>query len=338
MSTASIDTTPIGSPGRDPEVTAYVGLVRAALQDLAPEDLDDLTGGLEADLAELAAESDAPLLSRIGEPSVYAAELRAAAGLPPAPAASETTPETRPGLAERTAQVGQWWRQVLAERAWLAELRPLWWALRGLVAWGVVSVVFGMSSWLVGLIVVGGSVWVGLRTPHWGAGVRRLVRVANAVAAVLLVPSLLVLAVGSAGAYGDSGGYVEYLPPEGVVVDGEPVGSFYVYDGLGQRVDGARIFTDSGTPVTIDPWTVPSLDGVVEDESPLDTFPVDAGTLQGWTGNTLEPGGWTPPVLIGPVAGADLPTAPAPAPGPSPSEADPTDERSAEPPEPTATP
>ena len=336
MSTASIDTPPIGAPRVDPEVTAYVGLVRAALRDLAPEDLEDLTGGLEADLAELAAESEASLLTRIGEPSAYAAELRAAAGLPPAPSASATEPATRPGLAERSARVGEWWRGVLAERPWLAELRPLWWAVRGLVAWGAVSAVLGMSSWLVGLLLVAGSVWVGLRTLHWDAAVRRLVRIGNVVAGVLLQPSLLVLAAGSGGAYVDDSGYVEYVP-QGVVVDGEQVASFYVYDGQGQRVDGARIFTDTGTPVTMDPWIVPSLDGIVEAESPLDTFPVDAGTLQGWTGNTLEPGGWTPPVLIGPASGADLSTdpAPAPQPSPSPSETVPTDEPSAEPSEPT---
>lgn len=338
MNTVSMETTPMGSPRVDPEVTAYVGLVRLALQDLPVEDVEELTGGLEADLGELAAESEESLLSRLGEPSAYAAELRAAAGLPPAATVSAVATASRPSLAQRSARVGDWWRGVLAERPWLAELRPLWWALRGLVAWGAVSAVLGMSSWLVGLLLVAGSVWVGLSTPGRGSSVRRLVRIGNAVAAVLLVPSLLVLAVGSAGAYVDDGGYVETVPPEGVVVDGEQVGSFYVYDGQGRRVDGARIFTDTGRPVTIDPWMLPSMDGVVEDDGPIDSFPVEREGLEGWRGNTLEPGGWTPPVLIGPAPGMDAEPESSSEPSPSGGPEVPAAEPSGDPTETTPTP
>ena len=46
MNTVSMETTPMGSPRVDPEVTAYVGLVRLALQDLPVEDVEELTGGL----------------------------------------------------------------------------------------------------------------------------------------------------------------------------------------------------------------------------------------------------------------------------------------------------
>ena len=63
-------------------VAAYVREVRAELTDLPAEDVDDLTGGMEADLSELAAESGGDLIGRLGSPRLYAAELRAAAGLP----------------------------------------------------------------------------------------------------------------------------------------------------------------------------------------------------------------------------------------------------------------
>ena len=63
-------------------VAAYVREVRAELADLPIEDVDDLTGGMEADLTELAAECGGDLAGRLGSPQLYAAELRSAAGLP----------------------------------------------------------------------------------------------------------------------------------------------------------------------------------------------------------------------------------------------------------------
>ena len=73
------DTTVIGVADG---VAAYVSEVRAELADLPAEDVDDLTGGMEADLSELATESGGDLIGRLGTPGLYAAELRAAAGLP----------------------------------------------------------------------------------------------------------------------------------------------------------------------------------------------------------------------------------------------------------------
>jgi hypothetical protein len=63
-------------------VAAYVREVRSELADLPIEDVDDLTGGMEADLTELDGDCGGDLAGRLGSPSRYAAELRAAAGLP----------------------------------------------------------------------------------------------------------------------------------------------------------------------------------------------------------------------------------------------------------------
>ena len=62
----------------------FAAKVREALSDLPPDELDELTDGLEADLAERAEESGLEL----GDPSAYAEELRAAAGYPPRSATS----------------------------------------------------------------------------------------------------------------------------------------------------------------------------------------------------------------------------------------------------------
>ena len=62
-----------------PEIVAFAQGVRAALADLPAEEVDDLTEGLEADLAEAYAED---LQRELPDPAAYATELRAAAGLP----------------------------------------------------------------------------------------------------------------------------------------------------------------------------------------------------------------------------------------------------------------
>lgn len=61
---------------------AYADLVRAELTDLPPDDLASMVEGLDAHLAEIAADGQADLVAALGAPAAYAAELRSAAGLP----------------------------------------------------------------------------------------------------------------------------------------------------------------------------------------------------------------------------------------------------------------
>jgi hypothetical protein len=62
------------------DVASYGAAVRDALADLAAGEREDLLEDLEDHLAEVAAESGAPLRDRLGTPEQYAAELRAAYG------------------------------------------------------------------------------------------------------------------------------------------------------------------------------------------------------------------------------------------------------------------
>ncbi|MBD9697958.1 hypothetical protein IGS67_00380 [Flavimobilis sp. GY10621] len=121
-------------------VVAYAAAVRDHLADLGPEVLDDLTGGLEADLAESladalggAAPTDTDLTARFGAAQAYAAELRESAGLPPA-----GSTRRRPTIAERLTRTGHAWARGLdalpggaQTRDFLLALRPVWWVLRG---------------------------------------------------------------------------------------------------------------------------------------------------------------------------------------------------------------
>ena len=113
------------------EVRDYVAQVRAALADLPLEDVEEFTTGMEADLTERLAEpGDGTLRDRLGEPEVYAAELRSAAGLPPR--AALVPVEEACGAAPFGPVVGPELR-CLEAMPWLGDLRPLWWAVRGFI-------------------------------------------------------------------------------------------------------------------------------------------------------------------------------------------------------------
>ena len=63
MSTATHPSTPAeaSGPAASDQVDSYVQAVRAALSDLPSEEVEDLTAGMDADLAELLAERGGPL-------------------------------------------------------------------------------------------------------------------------------------------------------------------------------------------------------------------------------------------------------------------------------------
>lgn len=148
-------------------VADYARAVRAHLADLGPELVDDLTDGLEADLAEAIADaaeglppaaapttyaSDpeavpdvvAPavddLAARFGSPQDYASELRAAAGIAPAAGRDKGRGRASVEALSRRAVTAvtraPWWPGF---RDFAFALRPVWWVLRG---------------WLIGALVV----------------------------------------------------------------------------------------------------------------------------------------------------------------------------------------
>src|SRR6266481_2161484 len=120
------------------DVTTYAATVRANLADLPTIERDALLEDLEQHLAEVAAEGEGSLVERLGSPQAYAVELRAAYS-----AGHQMTQTTRvtqtngEHLAESVRAAAarligsDWARQILA---FLPELRPAWWVLRGYLA------------------------------------------------------------------------------------------------------------------------------------------------------------------------------------------------------------
>jgi hypothetical protein len=284
----------------DAHVRGYAQAVRLHLADLGPEVVDDLTDGLEADLAEALTDREPVLpaaqaggddvvldLTRaFGPADRYAAELRSAAGLPPAaPAAPAPGGGARAGLAAaRAGARDAWaraWSPVTSTPAWRSaralagELRPVWWVARGWVlgSWAA-SAVGGSWFSLVpvessDLVLQAAAVVVSVQ---WGRGrwlpwrwAPRLAVVATVAAAFVVVPLADVtrdrVVAGSGSSY-DQGyadamssvspvsyGGVGVPDEDGVWVDGMQVSNLFAYDAEGDPIKDVQLFDDRGRPV-----------------------------------------------------------------------------------------
>ncbi|QIM21685.1 hypothetical protein G7075_12050 [Phycicoccus sp. HDW14] len=293
--------------------------MRAWLADLPADDVEELTFGMEADLAERAAEGDVRLGDLLGEPEEYAAELRSAAGLPPRTATVEGA--SSPGwFGELSAAVRTAGVDAVARWPWLRDLRPVWWVARGLVLGWALAVVLGTALWMLPVLSAAASFALGraLARPPRGTGVGVAVTLANVLAALLLFPSLV------SALDEPADGPVDGWNPPGISLDGSQVSDLYVYDAAGNRVEGARILTEDGRGLFVDPGAVNG-----DDEVPLrpdgsadvatDVFPLVVGDRDPWAGSGT---GWTPPLTLSPLPGAPAPTASgaaSPSPSPSPS-------------------
>lgn len=130
-----------------PAVSEFAAAVRAALSDLTPDEVDDLTDGLEADLTDQASDGGA---AEFGDPVTYAEELRAAAGLPhrrvrrPRIVGEFSTMRLAPRMIVRDV------RDLIARKPWLgrltaflAALRPVWWVFRALLVTCIATIIIG---------------------------------------------------------------------------------------------------------------------------------------------------------------------------------------------------
>jgi hypothetical protein len=306
-------------------VAAYVREVRIELADLPSEEVDDLTGGMEADLSELAAESGGDLVGRLGTPGLYAAELRAAAGLPPAVAGpagrrrplsqalTRSLDNMRASFAMLTGQ-HPWLRPVTA---FLVTLRPAWWLIRGyLAAWALWSLLDGgargvrprsFGDLVMALAAIIVSVQVGRGWLRHKGMLRPMLFVANFTLAI----TALVASVSVDVRYDYNSGY---SPPPGVSLDGEQVANIYAYDSEGRRLNNVRLFAADGRQLgggdqnqAIDQDGNPL--GVVRDSSgapvtnvyPRVLFGRDPWQVLDPADPQLSQGAWTPPMSIVPL-------------------------------------
>ena len=249
------------------EVLRYAAGVRAELADLTPAQRDDLLEDLEDHLSEVAAELDEPLQSRLGPPEVYAAELRASAGIAPA------MPQPRAA----TSRLRQFWDSsvVRSVRGFLVELQPAWWVLRGLLLAIVLAAIFGpFAGFVFGIAAVVVSVLLGRRT-RGRRGPWALSILVNVIAVIAL------LASGFAASGGGSYAVVEepygsFGPAPGSLAheDGTPITNIFPYDAQGQPLSGVRLYDQNGRPIT-------NMSNYGEDGEVIDrTYPVEPNGLR----------------------------------------------------------
>lgn len=255
-----------------PEIVEFAQGVRAALADLPAEEVDDLTEGLEADLAEAYAED---LQRELPDPAAYATELRAAAGLPM---------RTKVAKAGVLSGLVQGWKDTRADIAiairrnpalastldFLGELRPVWWIARAWLAAWLVTAFFGNERgfgfagtwWLVFAAFAIVSVQWGRGRWH-GNGVPALIAIGNVVAVLVLLPVLA-----AASSWDDGVAYYEEADPasdvsRGMTLEGKSVTNIFAYDATGKPLTNVQLFDQEGRPLVahLDPVRDECLDG-----------------------------------------------------------------------------
>jgi len=258
-----------------PAVSAFAAAVRAALSDLAPDEVDELTDGLEADLTDRMAElhdadPDAtdPATAELGDPVAYAEELRAAAGMP------HRTP--RRGFAVDLAElrhapavVASAFREFAAahpfvERVggFLRAVRPLWWVFRATVVTALIVNVTRPGWWspingmtvLVGVAALVVSVQFGRGKWLPFAWMRGMLLALNVVLAVC-APVIVAVAVTAVNNAWYSTTYADEstgdLSTSGLMENGNPVSNIFAYDAQGNPLRNVQLFDQDGKPLNL---------------------------------------------------------------------------------------
>lgn len=260
----------ITTPVRD-DIHAFAAAVRAHLDDLPADEVDDLLDGLEADLSDQATEAGDDFT--LPDATTYAAELRSAAGLPER---SSTGATKRAPLSLRLAQLrdatGAQIRRNPAA-AWtldlLASLAPIWWILRAVVLYLFIAPLFwsgygsmsGPIAYLIGAVQFPGIVLMALLllvSVQWGRGrwsgrrILRGIRIGVTVLAVLLTPfTLVALSSSLQSLLWDSQSQAAspgYTP--GLSVDGQRVRNIFAFDAEGNAIPTVQLFDQDGNPLT----------------------------------------------------------------------------------------
>jgi len=249
------------------QASDYLAAVEQELTDLPAEDRSALMEDLALHLEAMASEDDdRPLAVRLGAPAVYAADLRAAAGLPPRAAGGSGA---RSRLDAVLASVA--YRRALpvlrGTRRLLVELRPAWWVLRGYLVVLVPCMLGGdyvhdvpvpapMRSHLLGVLLVlaavAASVMLGRRR------LPRALRVAVVASGVLLV--LASVGVASqvradlrAHLYASAWAPGPQVPDETYPLLSRygPVTDVFPYAADGTPLDGVLLYDQDGRPLKV---------------------------------------------------------------------------------------
>lgn len=231
------------------DVESYVEVVGRRLADLPDEERADLLDELREHATSITREDSAvDLVRRLGTPDAYAAELRAAAGLP------------EPGR----LGIGTWFRsigaRVAASRWWPAvgrfarDMTPVAWAVRGAVAvWLVLLMLGDLGSTTRGLLLLAGALagwWAGPRVREWSQRGRVRLWLRRLVDVVVAVLALLICLDGLSGAWrqGESYPYEVTVDSTYLSANGMPVAQV-VPVGVDGKAVPVALFDQGGLPI-----------------------------------------------------------------------------------------
>jgi len=260
-----------------PEVATFVEEVRRHLADLDEETRDELTGGLEADLADQLADG-----TPLGDPASYATELRTAAGLPErvrrrrgigAARLTRTPGAVLDGIRDRFLGAVD---DPRIRPAWdlLVTLRPAWWVARAWIAVTLLDVVAGgweavslvptlavpglgavllLAAVVLSTLIGSGRLWPG-SGPDRSIGRRAVLLAANTAAILLpLTWSLPWPSYLTHDPFG-SDGYAQAwsdVTRQGLLNHGHQVTDIFAYDAAGRPIPLVQLVDQDGRPLDI---------------------------------------------------------------------------------------
>ena len=233
----------------DKNFDAFAKAVRAELSDLPKREIQELTEGLEADLAERFAEEGSDF--EFGSAAEYAAELREAAGITP-------KPEKRKAFSSQAfiQNVESSFRRTAFGTSILdfgISVRPVWWVLRAIVAWGIFAGVF--YSFADGLLLLPVLVFLSVQ---WGRKkwftnkfFSALLLPLNLVAILGLIP-LQEMVIRSLNNYANAEEMMRNWPgSDGLRLDGEPVTELKAFDSSEQEIKDLTFKDQAGNPIEL---------------------------------------------------------------------------------------
>jgi hypothetical protein len=252
----------------DEQIRSFALAVREHLDDLPSDELDEIVGGLTADLADQAADNGGVL--DLGDPAAYAAELRSAAGLPPR---TDARRRARVGASIRT------WRHGVVDGirrspvgAWILDLllalRPVWWVLRGVGLYAAVTVIVALvppftylpfesyNGWSIPASPLQWLLMFGfvLVSVQWGRdrwlpkNPLRHVRTVAGILAVIVLPGLIISVLSPRVEHVYA---TEPVGIAGLALDGVQINNIFAYDAEGNPIEHVQLFTGKGTPLDL---------------------------------------------------------------------------------------
>jgi hypothetical protein len=278
------------SPSRD-----FANAVRLALADLPADEVDDLTDGLEADLAERAEDEAMP---GFGDPLTYANELRAAAGLPPRSGAlpstfGDTVEHARRDLVRGLRDFGAL-PPIARLIAFAVSLRPVWWVARAWVFYGILTWAFSVPSLNLTPLTFALGAGALITSVQFGRGkwLAGWMRTALLVVNILLIVGspIIVYATSNAWQSQVNGWYNQGQrdgehEQNGLEYNGRLISNIFAYDANGAPLSQVQLYDQSGRPLyTVQQPGEPTING--------STFLVPNANVHGRGGWNVYPLGY----------------------------------------------